>query len=102
MIGILRPFTFQVQGDGVGNVITIDLREQVETKDVIGQGSPFGIDHIALISNGPLTPAAPAISFSTITNFILTVTLAAALFVQSASGTEGFSLNVTFLCPGAV
>jgi hypothetical protein len=99
---ILRPYTFQVQGDGVGNVLTIDLREQLETKDTIGQGSPVGIDRISLVSNGPLTPAAPAISFATIQNFILTVTLAAALFTQSFAGGDGFSLNVTFQCPGAV
>lgn len=98
---ILRSYIFNVQGDGVQNVLTIDLREQVETKDSIGQASPLGVDHISILSGGPPTPAAPAISSATVDNFILTVTFAAVLFVQSA-GAGGFNLNVTFLCPSAV
>jgi hypothetical protein len=100
-LGILRPMNILVEGDGVGNVLTIDLREQIEYVSITERnaGSPIAVDKISIAVAGGGIPPAPAISSATIANFILTVTFATPL--PSGPGV-GYQLSVFLLCPGAV
>jgi hypothetical protein len=100
-LGILRSLNFLVEGDGVGNVLTIDLRQLREYVEITepNAGSPIAVDKISIAAAGGGIPPAPAISFTTMANFILTITFAAAL--PSGPGI-GYQVNLSLLCPGAV
>jgi hypothetical protein len=94
-IRIVRTIVFAVDGDGSSSVITIDLREQLESKSLVGGYSPSGIDTAVLKSNR--TGTTLTVSASSIADFLLTVSLAAAL---ASDPGFGYTLTVGLLVEG--
>jgi hypothetical protein len=92
--------SFTIQGDGVATVLKIDLREQLESSSSVGGFSPSGVDFATLTAMGT-APAPPAVSSVTVTNFIVTLTLAAALAATTGNGND-YTLQIGLLFEGAV
>jgi hypothetical protein len=92
--------SFTIQGDGVATVFKIDLREQLESSSAVGGFSPSGVDYAILTAMGT-APAPPAVNSATVANFIVTVTLAAALASTTGNGND-YALQLGLLIDGAV
>jgi hypothetical protein len=76
-IRIYRTVAFIVDGDGISTVLKINLKEHLESMQVVGGFSPSGAENVTLKSNRDGT--FKTISSFSIQDFVLTVTLAAPL-----------------------
>lgn len=93
---IARAIEFQVEGDGSSTTMTIDLREHLESKDLVGGFSPSGVENAVLKSNRNGTTT--TIGSISVANFIVSIVTAAAF----GPDVIGFALTFTLLFEGAV
>lgn len=94
-IRIYRAASLNVDGDGSATSVVIDLREQVETKDLVGDFSPSDVENVAFVSNRNGTPT--TVSSSSISQFVLTVNLASA---PASDPQFGYKLSFNLLVDG--
>lgn len=93
---ITRNVSFQFEGDGSSTTISIDLREQLESKDLVGGFSPSGVENAVLKSNRTGTPI--TVSSISVAHFIVSIVTAAAF----GPDIDGFTLTFALLFEGAV